>query len=193
MPLPTAPRSDARSQGVAREWAVGMRVPLSRFNAVPAAAAESLLLGCCRSETWAERIAAHRPYPDLDALLAAVDEATYDLGGDDLTDALAAESAEHLPAAHPAAESAPGTPGSAAAPPGILAAHTALRAAHAAYESKFGHAFLICLDGYQPQEHLDQTLAGVRQRLSNETEEERLIAAEELRRLARARLLRRLG
>ncbi len=140
------------------------------FNAASPAEAVALLLSCCHSTRWAERVAAHRPYPTVDALLAAADEAGYDLSRADLDEALAAESAA-LP--HPDA------------PP---AARTALRAAHAAYESSFGHAFVISLDGVRPGERLDQLLAGIRSRLGNEAEEERVVAADELRRLARARL-----
>lgn len=148
---------------------------LTRFNAASAAEAETLLLSCCHSPRWAERVAAHRPYPTVDALLAAADEAGYDLSRADLDEALAAES------------SAPPHPD---APP---AARTALRAAHAAYESSFGHAFVISLEGVRPGERLDQVLAGIRSRLGNEPEEERVIAADELRRLARARLAFRLS
>ncbi|MFD0371923.1 2-oxo-4-hydroxy-4-carboxy-5-ureidoimidazoline decarboxylase [Streptomyces sp. NPDC059071] len=145
---------------------------LVRFNADPPGAAEALLLDCCGSRRWAERVAAHRPYPTLDALLAAADEAGYDLSGPDLDEALSRETSS-LP--HPDA------------PP---AARTALGAALAAYESSFGHAFVISLDGVPAGERLDQVLAGIRSRLGNESEEERAIAAEELRRLARTRLTR---
>ncbi|MFI8518365.1 2-oxo-4-hydroxy-4-carboxy-5-ureidoimidazoline decarboxylase [Streptomyces sp. NPDC085481] len=156
------------AQGVRHWHADG----LSGFNAATPAAAEALLLGCCGSRRWAERVAAHRPYPTLDALLAAADEAGYDLSGADLDEALSHETSA-LP--HPDA------------PP---AARTALRAAHAAYESSFGHAFVISLDGVPAGERLDRVLAGIRSRLGNETEEERAVAAEELRRLARTRLTR---
>ncbi|MFF9912109.1 2-oxo-4-hydroxy-4-carboxy-5-ureidoimidazoline decarboxylase [Streptomyces sp. NPDC013457] len=148
---------------------------LACFNAVPAEVAEELLLSCCHSPRWAERVTAHRPYPTLDALLAAADEAGYDLSVAERQEALAAESSA---APHPDA------------PP---AAHTALRAAHAAYESRFGHAFVISLDGVRPGERLDQVLAGIRSRLANEAEEERVVAADELRRLARARLAHHIG
>ncbi|MFI8961265.1 2-oxo-4-hydroxy-4-carboxy-5-ureidoimidazoline decarboxylase [Streptomyces sp. NPDC053493] len=143
-----------------------------RFNAAPAHVAEALLLDCHGSRRWAERVAAHRPYPTLDALLAAADEAGYDLTRGDLDEALSRESSG-LP--HPDA------------PP---AARTALRAALAAYESSFGHAFVISLDGVPAGERLDQVLAAIRSRLGNEREEERVVAAEELRRLARTRLTR---
>ncbi|MFF3321494.1 2-oxo-4-hydroxy-4-carboxy-5-ureidoimidazoline decarboxylase [Streptomyces sp. NPDC002889] len=143
---------------------------LEHFNTVPAETAVAVLLACCGSRRWARRVVAHRPYPDLESLLAACDEAAYDLAPADVHEALALESSAGL---HPGAPSA---------------AHTALAAAHAAYESRFGHAFVICLDRYRPDEHLDQLLAGIRDRLSHEPDEERALSAEELRALARSRL-----
>ncbi|MFI1967325.1 2-oxo-4-hydroxy-4-carboxy-5-ureidoimidazoline decarboxylase [Streptomyces pathocidini] len=148
---------------------------LDRFNTAAPSAAEAALLACCGSHRWAHRLAAHRPYPDLDALLAAADEASYDLTPTDAAEALAGES---VPCAPPAAVS------------GGPAALTALRAAHAAYESRFGHVFVICLDGLRADERLDHVLAGIRHRLGHEPEEERVTTADELRRLARARLTR---
>ncbi|WAP56579.1 2-oxo-4-hydroxy-4-carboxy-5-ureidoimidazoline decarboxylase [Streptomyces sp. S465] len=150
---------------------------LGRLNDAPAGAAEAAFLSCCGSRRWARLIAAHRPYPDLEALLAAGDEASYDLTAADLDEALADESVvgHELPPAHGL---------------GALAAHTALRAAHDAYEHRFGHVFVICLDGLRPEERLDRLLTGIRDRLGNDREKERDNTAEELRRIARARLVR---
>ncbi|WP_055526598.1 2-oxo-4-hydroxy-4-carboxy-5-ureidoimidazoline decarboxylase [Streptomyces graminilatus] len=143
---------------------------LARFNTDPAEAVERALLTCLRSLRWARRLTDHRPYPDLDSLLAAADEAAYDLAPGDLAEALAAEA---LPAL----------------PDGVYsAAHTALSAAHAAYESRFGHVFVIHVDCASPDEALNQVLTGIRSRLANDPEEERVVAADELRRLAGARL-----
>ncbi|MFF8613332.1 MULTISPECIES: 2-oxo-4-hydroxy-4-carboxy-5-ureidoimidazoline decarboxylase [unclassified Streptomyces] len=142
-----------------------------RFNAVPPADAEAALLACCGSRRWAHRLTLHRPYPDLDALLAAADEAGYDLAPADLSEALAAEVS---PGLHDAA------------PP---SAHLALRAAHAAYESRFGHVFVICLDGMEPAEQPDQVLAAIRTRLGHEPDHERVVTADEMRRLARGRII----
>ncbi len=119
-------------------------------------------------------MAAHRPYPDLGVLLAAADEAAFDLGPNDVAEALAEESAIPLP------------------PGGGPAAQTALSAAHAEYERRFGRAFVICLDGVDSDERIDHILAGIRTRLGNHEEEERAIASDELRALARARLARHL-
>ncbi|MEY9993761.1 2-oxo-4-hydroxy-4-carboxy-5-ureidoimidazoline decarboxylase [Streptomyces sp. V4I8] len=144
---------------------------LESFNTAPADELRQALLTCLRSPRWADRIADHRPYPDVDSLLAASDEAAYDLTPGDLTQALAGETLPVLPK---------GAYG---------AAHTALSAASAAYEARFGHAFVICVDGLTPNEALDHALAGIRSRLTNDPEEERVVAAEELRRLARGRLI----
>ncbi|MGW2718133.1 2-oxo-4-hydroxy-4-carboxy-5-ureidoimidazoline decarboxylase [Streptomyces sp. NPDC001492] len=143
---------------------------LDAFNIAPTEEARNLLLGCLRSLRWAHRVADHRPYPDIDSLLAAADEAAYDLSPTDLSEALAGETLPPLPDET------------------YAIAYTALSAAHAAYEAKFGHAFVICLEGLDANETLDHTLAGIRSRLANDAEEERVIAAEELRRLARQRL-----
>lgn len=145
------------------------------FNTAPADEARAALLACLRSLRWARRIADHRPYPDLDSLLAAADEAAYDLTGTDLAEALAAEALPALPADT------------------YSAAHTALSAAHAAYETRFGHVFVIYLGDAAPEDALDRILEGVRSRLANDPEDERVVVAEELRRLARARLATRLG
>ncbi|WP_077800346.1 2-oxo-4-hydroxy-4-carboxy-5-ureidoimidazoline decarboxylase [Streptomyces sp. JHA26] len=144
--------------------------PLEHFNTVPADEAVRTLLACLNSRHWARLLVSHRPYPDLPALLAAADEATYDLTPRDLAEALAAEALPALPEDM------------------YAVAHTALSAATAAYESRFGHAFAICLDGMPPNEALDHALAAIRSRLTNDPDEERLVAAEELRRLAETRL-----
>lgn len=164
----TAVPVQSRSGGPARSAAPAWGLP--RFNGAPAAEAEAALLACFGSATWARRLAGHRPYPDTDALLAAADEAAYDLAPADHAEALAAEESPGL------------------RPDAPRSAHLALAAAHAEYERRFGHAFVICLDGYPPAEHPDQVLAGIRARLGHEEDRERAVAADEMRRLARGRL-----
>lgn len=143
---------------------------LARFNALSPEAAEAVLMHCCGSRRWAHRVATHRPYPDTGALLAAADEASYDLSQADLTEALATESSAELEHGAP------------------YAAVLALDAGHAEYERKFGHAFVICLDGHTPEEQADQLLGAIRRRMGHDVDEERSITADELRRLAQARL-----
>ncbi|MFD7501674.1 2-oxo-4-hydroxy-4-carboxy-5-ureidoimidazoline decarboxylase [Streptomyces sp. NPDC059850] len=173
---PRAPKESTLPRSRPRASTTG---GLDRLNRLTADAAEAALLSCCGSRRWARLIADHRPYPDLGALLAAGDEASYDLTPADLAEALADETMT----GHP-------LPADTETGIGSLAAHTALRAAHAAYEQRFGHAFVICLDGLAPEERLNRLLTGIRDRLGNEPEEERAHAAEELRRIARGRLTR---
>ncbi len=144
--------------------------PLDAFNTASADEARTLLLHCLRSPRWSDRIAAHRPYPDLDSLLAAADEATYDLSPADLAEALAGERLPELPEDT------------------YSAAHTALGAAHAAYEARFGHTFVIYLGDIPADEVIDHILQAIRSRLANDPEDERVVAAEQLRRLAKGRI-----
>lgn len=148
--------------------------PLHHFNSVSPPTARRHLLACCGSRRWAHRMVTHRPYPDTGALLAAADEASYDMTHADLAEALAAESPDHPPSDGP----------------GALAACTALRAGHAAYAERFGHAFIVHLDDFRPEERLDQALTAIRDRLAHERDEEWAVAADELRKLSRARLAR---
>ncbi|MGV9338384.1 2-oxo-4-hydroxy-4-carboxy-5-ureidoimidazoline decarboxylase [Streptomyces sp. NPDC003688] len=149
--------------------------PLDAFNLAPADEARALLTRCLGSGRWADRLAEHRPYPDLAALLAAADEAAYDLSRAELAEALAGESLPRLPE---------GT---------YSAAHTALDAAHAAYEARFGHVFVISPGDATPEELPDRVLEGIRSRLTNDPDDERVVVAEELRGLARYRLAVHLG
>ncbi|MFI7500289.1 2-oxo-4-hydroxy-4-carboxy-5-ureidoimidazoline decarboxylase [Streptomyces sp. NPDC049687] len=144
---------------------------LDAFNTLPAEEAHTTLLACLHSPRWARRVSDHRPYPTVEALLAASDEAAYDLTAADLAEALASEALPALP------------------DDAYEAAHMALGAAQAAYLTRFGHVFVICLDGVPPDETLDFALESIRSRLTNDPEEERVVAAEELRRLARGRLV----
>ncbi|MEU7182483.1 2-oxo-4-hydroxy-4-carboxy-5-ureidoimidazoline decarboxylase [Streptomyces celluloflavus] len=150
---------------------------LDRFNTAAPDDARAALLTCCGSRRWAARIAAYRPYPDLESLLAASDEACYDMAPADLDEAFAEESVSPHPLV--------GARGR-----GTLAAHIALRAAHAEYERRFRHVFVICLDGFPEDELLDAVLTAIRTRLGNEPDEERARTADELRRLTRGRLAR---
>lgn len=53
--------------------------------------------------------------------------------------------------------------------------------------------FVICLDDVAPDEAADRVLDAIRSRLANDPDDERPLAAEELRRLARGRLTRLIG
>ncbi|MFF5340667.1 2-oxo-4-hydroxy-4-carboxy-5-ureidoimidazoline decarboxylase [Streptomyces althioticus] len=140
------------------------------MNDAPGPDAERALLSCLHSPRWARLLTGHRPYPDTASLLAAADEAAYDLSPEEIAEALASEPLPSLPEDT------------------YSAAHTALNAAHAAYEARFGHVFVLCLDGVPENEALDRVLENIRSRLANDPEEEHAVTRDQLRLLARERL-----
>ncbi|MEU3754541.1 2-oxo-4-hydroxy-4-carboxy-5-ureidoimidazoline decarboxylase [Streptomyces olivoreticuli] len=153
---------------------------LDRLNSAVPGAAEAALLACCGSRRWARQLVAGRPYPDLAALLRAADRAARALTPADLAEALADESGPYPALVRRTA-------------PGISAGSAALAAlcrAQAAYEHRFGHVFVLCLDGCRPAEALDRALAALRARLESSVGEEAAVTAAELARLARGRLVR---
>ncbi|MGK5546278.1 2-oxo-4-hydroxy-4-carboxy-5-ureidoimidazoline decarboxylase [Streptomyces sp. URMC 127] len=160
---------------------------LDRLNSAAPGAAEAALLACCASRRWARRLAALRPYPDLRTLLRTAEHAARELTPADLAEALADETIPRHLFTGPGRAAAPGTAGPSAA---TEAACRALRRAHAAYEHRFGHVFVLCLDGCRPEEALDRSLAALRTRLAASPSEEAATAAAELARLARGRLAR---
>ncbi|MFF7728349.1 2-oxo-4-hydroxy-4-carboxy-5-ureidoimidazoline decarboxylase [Streptomyces sp. NPDC008001] len=156
---------------------------LDRLNSATPGAAEAALLACCGSRRWARRLAALRPYPDLRTLLSTAEHAVRGLAPADLAEALADETVpQHL-------FPAPGRPGPPPSP-ATEAARSAIRRAHAAYEGRFGHVFVLCLDGCRPDEALARTLAALRTRLAACPADEAAVTAAELARLARGRLAR---
>ncbi|WP_229329803.1 2-oxo-4-hydroxy-4-carboxy-5-ureidoimidazoline decarboxylase [Streptomyces sp. UNOC14_S4] len=155
---------------------------LDRLNSAAPGAAEAALLACCGSRHWARQLADHRPYADLAALLRAADRAARALTPADIAEALADERGPHPALLRRAGAGANTADGSAAL--------TAIRRAQVAYEHRFGHVFVVCLDGRRPAEALGRVLAALRARLSGTVEEEAAVTAAELARLARGRLAR---
>lgn len=159
---------------------------LAHFNDRPAVDVERDLLACCAEPTWARQVIAGRPYPDLDALLAAGDAALRRLPWTGIARALAA---------HPRIGEQPAGTGREAAwsrreQAGMATADAATRAAlaeaNAAYERRFGHILLIFASGRSDTE----LLAAARQRLEHDEETERRVVRQELARIVRLRLQR---
>jgi OHCU decarboxylase len=154
---------------------------LERFNELAEEAAVSELLAVCHSRRWAERVAAGRPYADLEALQAAADEVWRELGPTDWLEALGA---------HPRIGEAGGRSAdwSRQEQAGVGGADADVRerldAGNAEYEARFGHVFLISAAGRDADEILDALQA----RLGNDPETELRVAAGEHRRITRLRL-----
>ncbi|MFJ4918680.1 2-oxo-4-hydroxy-4-carboxy-5-ureidoimidazoline decarboxylase [Streptomyces sp. NPDC088725] len=155
---------------------------LARFNASPAATALAALRDVCASRAWGTELLARRPYPSLDAFLAAGDTATAGLTDGELADAVAG----HPPIGRPK----PGDPASAREQRGMAGASEELRAEmlelNLAYQELFGHVFLICATGASGEQLRDALKA----RLRHTPERERVTVRAELGKINRIRLTR---
>ena len=151
------------------------------FNDLAQADAENVLYGCLANRSWAERVAADRPYEDLESLLAMADIASAELSDREWMDAFAAhprigERGGHAPVASEGEQRRVMD-----ASPDTL---SALAVENRRYEERFGHVFLIAASGRSPVE----ILAELRRRMNNDSATELLEAAREQRRIARLRL-----
>ncbi len=154
--------------------------PVGWFNVAPEAEARALLLGCCASRRWAEQVAAGRPYPDADSLLAAADATWWGLGPDDWREAIFAHPRIGEPSEAREREEQGGIEG---APPTVLAG---LVEGNRRYEQRFGWRFLVRASGRSA----DEMLATLNQRLGNDPERELQVAAGEQAQITRLRLAR---
>lgn len=159
-----------------------LAIDLKAFNALPKEEAEAGLFECFADDTWAQRVAAARPFRDVDELMKAAEDAWGRLRPDDWMRTFKAhprigESGGHAPAASEAEQS------------GVRKASAATLAALAAenrrYEARFGHVFLIAARGRSA----DDILLALRQRMNNDPVNELEVAALEQRKITRMRLL----
>jgi 2-oxo-4-hydroxy-4-carboxy-5-ureidoimidazoline decarboxylase len=170
---------------VVSELARKVRVAqLERFNALPESEAAGALGACCASGRWVEALALARPFADVGEFSRAAEDALASLGWADVLEALAAHPRIGERAAgsgHEAAWSRAEQAGADGAD-GQIAAR--LAAANVAYESRFGHVFLIRAAGRSAQE----MLAAARERLANDEPTEQRVVRGELGQIVRLRL-----
>jgi 2-oxo-4-hydroxy-4-carboxy-5-ureidoimidazoline decarboxylase len=142
-------------------------VNLAELNALPVAGAQAALLSCCGSRAFAVAVAAGRPYPSADALLAAIDSAFARLTWPDVLEAMQG---------HPRiGDRVTGVP--AAEQSGVTDDSRALLVAgNVEYEERFGHVFLICATGLSGAD----MLFALRERLKHDPGTERDVTAREL-------------
>ncbi|HYS32570.1 MAG TPA: 2-oxo-4-hydroxy-4-carboxy-5-ureidoimidazoline decarboxylase [Streptosporangiaceae bacterium] len=170
---------------------------VDEFNRLPEQAAREALGACCSSGRWIDAVLAGRPYPGIDALLAASDAAVEMFSQRDLGEALAghprigdrrvtAGRPGRAGPAGPAAWSAREQAGVAGAGPDL---RQALADGNAAYERRFGHIYLACATGRNAAELLDL----LRQRLGNDAATEWRVAAAELAKINQIRLRQLVG
>ncbi len=164
--------------GVARLRLFGTVTVLDRLNVVSSEEAEAMLLPCCGSREWARRMAESRPFQNAGAMEETSDRLWRSLGREDWLEAFAA---------HPRIGER-GDARSQREQAGALGAGadalTELAEANRAYESRFGHIFIVCAAGKSAAE----MLAILRGRLGNDPETELRVAAEEQRKIMNLRL-----
>ncbi|WP_069167051.1 2-oxo-4-hydroxy-4-carboxy-5-ureidoimidazoline decarboxylase [Nocardia altamirensis] len=161
------------------------------LNALSPEAAEQELLACCASRQWAQKVAATRPYPDVDSVIAAAVTAVCELGWPEVEEALAAhprigDRAKAELSEREAAWSRGEQSGAATAD---LAVRRELAAGNQAYEDRFGHVFLIRATGRSAEEMLTE----LRKRLANSVLDERIKVQSELADITRLRVRKLLG
>src|SRR5690625_390858 len=156
---------------------------LSEFNALGHDEAVETLLACAHVERWARDIAAARPYATVEDLLAATRREANPWTDEEIDSAMAR---------HPRiGERAKGEDADAQMSRAEQAElgiddeiQRRLDAGNAAYEEKFGFVFLIRAAGRSAEE----ILQSLEERMNNTPEQERLIAADQLRQIAALRL-----
>ena len=162
----------------------GSTTGLATFNAAPTEEARDMLLACADVPRWAEAVVAGRPYSNVDATLTAARTLANPWTEAEVDTALAR---------HPRiGERAHGTDTDAEhsrREQSGLDTHDAdvarrLADGNRAYEERFGHVFLIRAAGRS----MEDILAALEQRLTNDAQTERRIAAEQLREIALLRL-----
>jgi OHCU decarboxylase len=160
---------------------------LQHLNLLSASEAESELLKCCGSRSWARQMVAARPYSNLEELLTHADRLWWSLDSEDWLEAFHSHPkiGEKKAAAATAAEAQKWSEDEQS---GIRDSTQqtmeALADLNRAYEEKFGFIFIVCASGKSS----DEMLAILRQRLRNEREEELRIAAAEQARITALRL-----
>ena len=155
------------------------RMTLQELNTIDADAAERELRRCCGSTQWAARMAAARPFRDLDDLLARADAAWRALDPGDWLEAFAA---------HPRIGQPTGSAWASQEQAGAARASAEVRdrlaSANRDYEARFGYIFIVCATG----QSADVMLAALEDRLTNDPQRELQIAGDEQRKITRLRL-----
>ncbi len=161
--------------------------PLQKLNCLPRQKAVKAFLDCCGSKRWAEQLAGRRPFTSATEFLSAADAIWSELKEDDWREAFR----HHPPIGGKRAKA---KQSSTASRWSVKEQSTAQKAApevlsvlaeeNLVYTKKFGFVFLICATGKTTEE----ILQALRQRMTNDPQEELRFASEEQRKIARLRM-----
>lgn len=158
---------------------------LAQLDALSEQDAERLFLTVCSSPAWARRLAAGGPYPSVERLLSAEDDALDALSEQDVDAALAGHPriGERTAAGSLSRREQAGLAGMS------TTTEDALAEANRTYEERFGHVYLVCATGRSAPE----LLAVLRERLGHDPAQERRVLRDELGKINRLRLQRLLA
>jgi 2-oxo-4-hydroxy-4-carboxy-5-ureidoimidazoline decarboxylase len=161
--------------------------PLTHLNELPALAATQELLACCSAPSWAERMAAGRPYGSpLDAIRQSA-MIVSSMTVPNLAEALAGHPriGERTEAGHGGIRSGAWSAQEQSGVDGADAGTArALAASNLEYERRFGHIYLVCASGRTGAE----LLSLLRSRLRNDAPAEWQVVRSELQKINEVRL-----
>lgn len=160
---------------------------LAALNATSRCDAIELFRGCCGSSRWSDGMTTRRPFADVTAMHAAADEEFKKLSNADWLEAF--ESHPKLGDLQSLRMKYAGNDQwSSGEQAGVTSAAestlTALAEGNAAYETRFGHLFILCASGLSAA----QMLAALEARLPNPPDLERTIAASEQAKITHLRI-----
>jgi OHCU decarboxylase len=160
---------------------------LQKLNQASEETAESALLSCCGSNNWVKKMIAARPFADFSELLNQAEQVWQNLEAEDWREAFSAHPkiGEKKASPNQSAQSAEWSKGEqSGAENAADGVKIELEEANRLYEKKFGFIFIVCATG----KSADEMLEICRARLSNETDAEIRIAADEQRKITEIRL-----
>lgn len=160
---------------------------LERLNSLSDGDAEGEFLKCCGSKGWARQMVAQRPFASVAELIQTADRTWWTLTPHDWLEAF--RSHPKIGEQRPAQQtSAAALSWSSTEQSGVSRATEdtmqLLGELNRRYEEKFGFIYIVCATGRSS----DELLAILRERLPNESDTERSIAAGEQARITQLRL-----
>ncbi len=169
-----------------------MTVSLEELNQLPESEAADLFRSACGSSSWVGRMVKGRPYDSVERVLASADTSWKATVPGDWREAF-----EHHPrigetesvAAQGKRAKSASISEQARARLASSSVHDQMSLVNIAYESKFGHIYIVSAEGKKGAELLEIA----RKRLKNSPDKELKIAAEEQRQITRLRLAKLLG
>jgi 2-oxo-4-hydroxy-4-carboxy-5-ureidoimidazoline decarboxylase len=162
--------------------------PSRSFNEAAPGDARRMLLTCCGSTRWADRLLRRRPFKTREDLFAAAREEWFALTQDDWLEAFRHHPKigdrtalrQRFPATHHLSEREQA--GVSGASDQVI---DALADGNRTYEARFGYIFIVCATGRSA----DEMLTMLRERLGNDPVREIRIAAEEQAKITELRLM----